>query len=114
MPPKRPTTKTKSASEVRQHFAETVNEAAKGISRTVIEKNGVPSAAFVSARDLERLEREDEQWEEDWKVIDEMRAAFADVDPEELERQFAKDLAEVRAEMTREREAALQKQSSVA
>jgi prevent-host-death family protein len=110
---KKPITKVMSASQVRQHFAETVNDVAKGNSRVIIEKNGAPSSAVISARDLERLERVDAQWEEDWKVIDEMRAAFADVDPEELERQFAKDLAEVRAEMTREREAALLKQSSV-
>ena len=114
MPAKKPETKVMSASDVRQHFAETVNEAAKGQTRFVIEKNGAPSAAVVSARDLERLERLDAQWEEGWKVIDEMRAAFADVDPEELQRQFEKDLAETRAEMTREREAAMSKQSNVA
>ncbi len=79
----------------------------------IVEKNGARAGAFVSARDLERLEFEDAKWEEDWQVIDEMRAAFADVDPEELERQWAKDLAEVRAETTLAREAELSKQGSV-
>jgi prevent-host-death family protein len=111
---KKPETKVMSASEARQHFAETVNEAAKGKARFVIEKNGTPSAAVISARDLERLEFYDEKHEENFKILDEIRAAFADVDPEEIERQFAKDLAEVRAEMDREREAALHERSNVA
>ncbi len=114
MPVKKPDLKVLSASEARKHFAETVNDTAKGISRTIIEKNGIPVAAFVSAQDLERLQHAEAQWEADWKAVDEMRAAFADVDPEELERQFAKDRAEVRAETDRERDATLIKQGSVA
>jgi prevent-host-death family protein len=111
---KKPETKVMRASEVRQHFAETVNEAAKGNARFVIEKNGAPSAAVVSARDLERLEQEDAQWEADWAFLDEVRAQFADVDPEELEREAAKALAEVRAEMDVQRERKLTGQEQVA
>jgi prevent-host-death family protein len=114
MPAKKPETKVMSASEVRQHFAETVNEAAKGQARFVIEKNGVPSAAMISARDLEWLEFREAKWEEDWKVIDEMRAKLADIDPEELEREAAKALAEVRAEMDAERERQLAGRDRVA
>lgn len=114
MPAKKPETKVMSASEARQHFAETVNEAAKGQARFVIEKNGVPSAAFVSARDLERLALLDAKREANLKALDEIRAAFSGIDPEEIGRQFAADLAKVRAEMTSARELAEQKESSVA
>lgn len=111
---KKPETRMMSASEARKHFAETVNDAAKGISRTIIEKNGLPSAALISASDLERLERYDAQREEDFRALDDLRAAFADVDPDELIEQFARDLAETRAEMTREREALRNKHAGVA
>jgi prevent-host-death family protein len=114
MQTKKPITVVMSASEVRQHFAGTVNEAAKGHARFVIEKNGVPSAAVVSARDMDRLAMLDAKRETNLKLLDEIRAAFAGIDPEEIERQFAADLAEVRAEMTRERAIASKNESNVA
>lgn len=103
MPSKKPETKVMSASDVRQHFAETVNEAARGRTRFVIEKNGVPSAAVVSARDLERLEQEDAQWEADWAFLEEFRGRFADVDSDELERMAIETVREIREEKRRER-----------
>jgi hypothetical protein len=54
---------------------------------------------------LERLARLDAQREERFAVVDRMRAAFADVPTEEIEREAAKAVAEVRAEMAAERKA---------
>ncbi|CAN5577878.1 hypothetical protein BH09CHL1_BH09CHL1_28930 [soil metagenome] len=101
---KKPITKVMSASQVRQHFAETVNEVARGNTRIVVEKNGAPAGAFVSARDLERLEFEDAKWEEDSKFLEEIRSRFADVDPEEIERMALETTADARADIRRERE----------
>jgi hypothetical protein len=55
-------------------------------------------AAIISARDLERFNRWEAQRGRDFAVIDEAREAFKDVPPEEIEREVAKAIAEVRAE----------------
>jgi hypothetical protein len=56
-------------------------------------------AVLVSPKDLEWIERFETEWEEDFAVFDEMSAAFAGVPAEEIERETAKAVAEVRAEM---------------
>ena len=70
-----------------------------GETRVVIEKDGLPVAVLVSPKDLEWIERFETEWEEDFAVFDEMSAAFAGVPAEEIERETAKAVAEVRAEM---------------
>jgi acetolactate synthase small subunit len=57
----------------------------------------------VSLDDLERLERLDAERAERFKVVDEFRAAFADVSPEEIEREAAKAVAEARKKLRAER-----------
>lgn len=111
---KKPITKVMSASQVRQHFAETVNEVARGGTRVVIEKNGARAGAFVSARDLDRLERADAKWDEDSKFLEEIRSRFADVDPDEIEHMALETAAEARADIRREREKREQEAGRVA
>jgi hypothetical protein len=61
-------------------------------------------AAFENrTADLERWARLDRERDERFAVLDRMRAAIADVPPEEIEREVAKAVAEVRAEMAAER-----------
>jgi prevent-host-death family protein len=103
--PVKPATQTMSASETRQHFSEVVNRVYRGEERVVIERSGIPVAAVISARDLERFQEYERKREADFAVLDEFAAAFADIPPEEIERETAKALAEVRAEMRAEREA---------
>jgi prevent-host-death family protein len=88
-----------------QDLADLVDRVVDFRSRLVLTRNGRTVAALVPVVDLERLERDDAQWEEDMAVFHEIGKAFADVDPEEIERETAKALAEVRAEMRAEREA---------
>ena len=57
---------------------------------------------MVSADDLSRQDRIDRDRAERFGIIDEMRAAFEDVSTEEIEREAARALAEVRVEMRRE------------
>jgi hypothetical protein len=77
----------------------------QGGARIVVEKDGIPVAVFVSPDDLERLNRFDADWEDDFAVFDEMTAAFAGVPLEEIEREADNAVAEARAEMRAERRA---------
>lgn len=104
MPVQQPTTQTMKASDAREHFASVLKSVFRRETRVVVEKSGIPVAAIVSAEDLERLDRLDRERAERFKVIDEMRAAFAGVPPEEIEREAERSVAEARAELRAEQE----------
>jgi prevent-host-death family protein len=93
-----PMTQTIAASEARQNFSQLLNRVFRREMRVVIEKSGVPVAAIVSADDLEHLRRYEEQRREDFAVLDRIREAFKDVPAEEIEREVARAVAEVRAD----------------
>ena len=73
--------------------------------RLLIEQDGKPVAALISARDYERLLRLEAQRARDFAAINEVGAAFADVPLDELEREVAKAVAEVKQERLAERRA---------
>ena len=98
-----PMTQTMKASDARQHFASVLNRVFRKEARVVVEKSGIPVAAIVSADDLKRLDELDRARAARFTVIDEMRAAFTDVAPEEIEREADWALTEVRAEQRAER-----------
>jgi prevent-host-death family protein len=91
-------TKTIKASEARQQFSKVLNEVCRGESRAVVEKSGIPVAAIISAKDLQLLARLEAERNNDFAILDEMRDAFKDVPAEEIEREVAKALREVRKE----------------
>jgi len=99
-------TETMKISDVRGQLNKLVNRVYRKETRVIVEKSGIPVAGIVSARDLERLKRMDEEDRELWSIVDEMREAFKDVPQEEIEREAARSLAEVREEMRAERERA--------
>jgi prevent-host-death family protein len=96
-----PMTQTIAASEARQHFSQLLNQVFRREKRIVIEKSGVPVAALVSADDLEQLRRFEEQRREDFAVIDRIREAFQGVPAEEIEREVARAVSEVRQQRRR-------------
>ncbi len=104
MTDKRPTTETMKISEVRADLNRLVNRVYRQETRVIVEKSGIPVAGIVSADDLDRLAKLDQENQELWSVVDELREAFKDVPPEELEREAKRTLAEVRAELRAERE----------
>ncbi len=106
---KPPVTETKSVSEARRTFSETLNRVYRGETRVVIEKNGIPVGAVVSARDLEQLYKLDERAELAFKALENMQAAFADVPQEEFDRELAKALEDVKAERRRKSDASRKK-----
>jgi prevent-host-death family protein len=93
-----PTTETMKISEVKQQLNRLVNRVYRHETRIMVEKSGIPVAAIVSAEDLRRLDRLDRERAERFKVLEEFGEAFKDVPVEELERETARALAEVRAE----------------
>jgi prevent-host-death family protein len=101
-------TRTVDIAEAKTQLAPLANEVSRQRLRIVVADSGTPLAALVSLDDLERLARIDAEREARFAVVDRMREAFADVSTEEIEREVAKALAEVRAEIAAEREVAAQ------
>jgi prevent-host-death family protein len=87
------TTETMKISDVRSQLNQLVNRVYRKETRVIVEKSGIPVAGIVSAEDLRRLKQLDEDREDQFKTIDEMREAFKDVPPEEIEREAARDMA---------------------
>jgi hypothetical protein len=67
-------------------------------SRVIVEKGGIPVIALVALPDLERWTRLDQEREERFKVLQEIRARNADKTAEEVERDVAEELAAMRRE----------------
>ena len=103
MSEREPTTQTLKASEARQQWSYLLNQVFRGETRVIVEENGTPVAAIISARDLEWLRHFEAKREEAFKALDATREAFKDVPDEELEREVARAIAEVRAENRKER-----------
>jgi prevent-host-death family protein len=98
-----PVTETMKISDVRSNINSLVNEVYRHEKRVIIEKSGIPVAAVVSLEDIRKLDQLQKNREEMFKVIDEMRAAFAGVPPEEIEQMADRTVAEARAELRAER-----------
>jgi prevent-host-death family protein len=90
-------TKTLKASEAREQFSQLLNQVFRGEARVLVEKSGIPVAGIISARDLERFNRYEAQRERDFSILDEIGEAFKDVSAEEIKREVARALAQVRA-----------------
>ena len=101
-----PMTQTLKISDVKNQLSSLVNAVYRKETRVLVEKAGIPVAALVSTQDLKQLARLDAQRAERRRVVAAMREPFRDVPPEEIERETAKAVAEVQAEMRAEREAA--------
>ena len=102
----RPPTSAIDVAEAEPGFGQLLDRVSHSQEHDLVERDGTPIAAIVPAEDLDRLTRLDAERADDFAIFDETDVAFADVGPEEIERETAKALAEVRAEMRAEREAA--------
>lgn len=93
----RPITQTMKLSEVKLALSGLVNRVYRQETRVLVEKSGIPVAAIISADDLARFAQLEQASEERFAVIDRMRDAFADVPPEEIEREAERSVTEARA-----------------
>jgi prevent-host-death family protein len=96
MSARKPEIETKKISEARSQLGGLVDRVNREESRVMLERNGKPVAAIVSARDLMQLKRFDEERERDFAVLDAISEKFMDVPVEELERQVARALSQAR------------------
>ena len=97
-----PSTTHMGISDARARLTSVVNEVYRGETRVVVERSGIAVAAFVSPADLAKLVDLDRRESRLFELIREMERAFVDVPEEELIRQAALSIAEVREEMAAE------------
>ena len=93
---------TMKMTDAKQQFSRVVNDVFRTHRRVLVEKGGIPVAAIVTTDDLERLRRYDAEWEADFAILDRIGEAFADASVEEIERETAAAIAEVRREQRAE------------
>lgn len=86
--------------EASRKLSSLIQHVRNGEARVVVEEQGVPVAAIVSASDLARLDRLDAEREADFRVIDRLRDAFRNVPDEEIERETDRVLAMVSRDET--------------
>lgn len=95
---RQPATQTIDAAEATQRWSHLLEEVSRRETRVIVERGGVPVAAIISTDDLERFRRYEAEREKDFAILDEIGEAFKDVPAEEIEREVAKAIAEVREE----------------
>lgn len=94
-------TQVMKASDVRQQWSQLINKVFRNQTRVVVEKSGIPVAAVISAEDLERLTKLEEQREQNFAILDEIGEKFKDVPVYEVEQEVSKALRQVRVENRR-------------
>jgi prevent-host-death family protein len=96
-----PITQTMKATEARAQWSRLLNSVFRRDTRVIVEKSGVPVAAIVSAQDLERWQRLEEDCARRFQALDESQSAFRDLPDDEVEREVDRAFAEVREENRR-------------
>lgn len=91
-----PDIQTIQISDVTEPFLRLVSRVARAETRIVVERDGEPIAALVSAEDLRRLRDLDRAWEERTRVIERFSQAFEDVPADEAEVDVARIIEERR------------------
>lgn len=97
-----PMTQTVKASEVRSRWSQVIDQVFAGRKRPLVQRSGIPVAAIVSARDLQRLQAFEAQRERDFQALEASWEAFKDVDPSTIEQEVAAAVAAARAELREE------------
>lgn len=105
-PQPEPETHSVELADVSTQISSLVDEIAQKQTRVLVEESGRPVAALVSLEDYRQLARMDAQRADAMRVVSELQELFSDIPPDELEREISQAVADVRAEMKAEREAA--------
>lgn len=91
-------TQTVPAAEARQRLGQLMKQVFKRESRVIVEKGGIPIVAMVSLADLERWTHLDQERDERFGVIDEIRERNRDTSSDEVERDVAEEISALRRE----------------
>jgi prevent-host-death family protein len=92
---KTPMLETKTVSEARRTFSETLNRVYRGETRVTIEKNGIPVGVLVSPRDLADIEEMEHRRADLRSALKTTRAAFDGIPTEDIDREVEKAIEEV-------------------
>lgn len=103
-----PTETVMKLTETKQAFSQVVNRVARGETRVVVEKSGLAVAALISIEEYRRFKEQDREAARAlaFEAMSQISQAFKDVPLDELERQVALAVADARADLRAEREAA--------
>lgn len=85
-------------SDVRSNLSQLLNRVFRGETDVIVEKSGIPVAAIVSTQDYEKLQQIKKARERDFAVISEIRTAFSNQKPEEIEKKVNDAILQVRKE----------------
>lgn len=96
MAEREPMIQTITVTEARQRWSQLLNRVFRSRERVIVEKSGIPVAAIISARDLERFHQLEQERARDFAILDEIGPAFKDETPEESERLAKQAVAEAR------------------
>ena len=103
MPEREIMTQTIEAADAGRTFNQVLKQVSEHNTRIVVENNGFPVAAIISAEDLERFSRWESQRQANFGAITRLRQAFMDVPDEELAAEVDKAVAAAREELRAER-----------
>lgn len=94
--------------DTKQQLSQVINRVARGETRIVVEKSGLPVAAIISTEDLQEYkqlkERDQERRDRFFERLARLGDAFDGVSDEELEREILNAQSEVKADLARERQ----------
>lgn len=91
--------RTVEAADVPARWQERLEEVERTGRRLVLVEDGRTVGALISRYDIQRLQKLEAAWREEFDELrEEMVATFADVPPDEHEREIERAIAEVRAE----------------
>lgn len=98
-----PTERSLNLERLKDEALEQIQAVVNGKERLLLQRDGKVVAAIITAEDLRNLRRFEKRQRERLEPFLAIGRKFADVPTEELEREVAKAVAEVRAEMYGER-----------
>lgn len=84
-------------SETKQQFSKIVNEVATGVSRVVVEKNGLPAAVMIDLASYKKLLAREAWQREANRMLTQIGQRFADIPDDIREAEVEKAVAEARA-----------------
>ena len=105
--PATPNETTMTLSDTKQHLSEVVNRVARGETRVIVQKSGLPVAAIISVEEYRRFKAHEQPLRARRATVHEALGRFSDglegIPDEKLERELAQ--AQAQAELRAEREA---------
>lgn len=94
-------TQSMEAARVKDDFEQVMTDVSERQTRVLVQEGGKAVVAIVPVEDLQRLDQLDAEWDEDWRVIEEIQGRNLDRTEEEVSRDVEEAIAAVRGEQRR-------------